>query len=730
MLAVALLNLLSTLFGGLFTLAAAYGLGALLLRRLAAPPEIRLAVGAAAESLLVFLSLLCHVAFWQVYLGAGGVAILAAWALRRQSKAEPLPRLGFWGGVIFAAYGIFYLVNALTPEIQADGITYHLGLAYEYTRLGGFPGHIRFYDVIPQGMEMLFTVAFAFGRHAAAKLVELGLCTAAVPLIFRIGQRLGMSEASSLLAAVFYWSAPLVGLTGSSTYNDAALVFFTLAAFYLLLVWRDTGDARYLLPAGVMAGFCYAVKLPGIFAAFAALLFVLVGPKRRPAWRLRDAALLVMGIALMVAPWMVRDSLLTGNPVAPLGNALFPNPHFHLRGERELAESLRSLHGIAPLSVPWQLALGDGLTGTFGPLLLFLPLGLLAARRPEGRICLVAAAILAVPWWSNTGARFLMPAIALAAFALAMVLPRKAAWAAIAVQALVCWPPVLNLWQPSYAFRLHDLPWKAALGIETEEHYLQNHTPEYNVAKMVEHFTPPGARTFALMPVATAYAARDVSVAWQSAEAECLIDTLRMAANDRKDPLFDWTASWPMASLRALRFRMPEGFPAEWDIAEVQLFSGADRIFNSPSWDLRAWPEVWEAPFAFDTRRATVWRTWQPTRAGMYLEVDLDHPQDLAGVLLMSHAAVFKAPLEVSRRTREWTGSGACWQTRPPLCRDLRRTCMEASAVIRRAGYQYLLAPLEASGNGLLGRQLMTQAPQWGLEIAGVAGPNVLFKVR
>ena len=70
------------------------------------------------------------------------------------------------------AYGVWYLVNALAPETIADGITYHLGLPDEYLRLGGFPDHITFYDVVPQGMEMLYTVAFAFGRHAAAKLVE------------------------------------------------------------------------------------------------------------------------------------------------------------------------------------------------------------------------------------------------------------------------------------------------------------------------------------------------------------------------------------------------------------------------------------------------------------------------------------------------------------------------------------------------------------------------------
>jgi hypothetical protein len=729
-----LFNLLSILFGGVFTLAAAYGMGAILLRKTAAPPEIRLAAGTAALSVAVFVLLLCHVAMWPVFLGVGLCAIFALKWSPGLSPVEPAVealspngRLAAW--VIFGAYGIFYLVNALAPEIQSDGITYHLGLPYEYVRLGGFPDRAHFYDVIPQGMEMLFTMAFAFGRHAAAKLVDLGIFAAGVSLILRIGRRLGMSDAASLVAAVFYWSAPVIGLTGSSSYNDAALVFFTLAAFYLLLMWRDKAQTRYLLLAGVSAGFCYAIKFPGIFAAAAAMLFVLANGKAQLGARLRNAVLLGVGIASMTAPWMIRSAVLTRNPLAPLMNERFPNAYFHLRTDREIAAGMRTLRDVKPMQVPWELAFGDHLTGTFGPMLFLLPVGLMASPKPQARVVLVAAVILAIPWWSNTGARFLMPAVTLASLAVALALPRKLAWAVVAVQALVCWPPILNAWQPPYTFRVHELPWKVVVGLEPEDHYLQNHIPEYNVAKMVEHFTPPEAKTYSLIPFAAAYASREVSVAWQSAEGDCLIETLRVAAKSKEDPQYQWTAAWPRTSLRAVRFRVPEAFNGEWDIAEVQLYSGNDRIFNSPLWSLRAWPNVWEAPLAFDNRRSTIWRGWQPVRRGMFLEVDLDHPQSLSGALLVSHAAAFEAPLEFYGQ-----GFDGKWQlltNRPSATRrapeDLR---LEATSVIHHAGYQYLLAPLDSSGNGPLGQQLMAQAPQWGLEIVGLAGQNVLFKLR
>src|ERR1019366_10330336 len=60
--------LLATLFGAAFTLATAYALGVLEMRKYPAPPEITLGVGAAAESVLVFLLLLFHLAHWGAFL--------------------------------------------------------------------------------------------------------------------------------------------------------------------------------------------------------------------------------------------------------------------------------------------------------------------------------------------------------------------------------------------------------------------------------------------------------------------------------------------------------------------------------------------------------------------------------------------------------------------------------------------------------------------------------------
>ena len=680
-----------------------------------APPEVRLALGAVAESLIVFLLLLANAASLPVFLGLAAVSCVAAWRIGT-GKTERLQRPPWIGIGIFAAFGLWYLVNALAPETTPDGITYHLGLTREYVRLGGFPDRVTFYDLVPQGMEMLYTVAFALGRHAAAKLVEFGFFVAGVPLILRIGPRLGMSTVQSLLVAVFYFCAPVIGLTGSSSYNDASGVVFLLAAIYLAV------ERRYF-HAGLCAGFCYAIKMPGLLIPACAVIWLLASR------RVRGAVLLAAGAGVGVLPWLIRALALTGNPFAPLASRVFPNPYFHMATEAELAAGLRSMHGIPYWRAPWELAFGDGLAGTYGPLLLALPIGLWALRRTEGRRLWLGALVLAVAWITNSGARFLMQSLVLAAFALAMVLPARIAWAGIALQAVLCWPVVLDWIQPGPHFRLREFPVSAALGIEPESSYLERRIEEYPLARMIERATPPDARILSLVNVANAYLDRDVAVFWQSAEADILTDSLRLASVYQGYQNFDWHASWPAQDLRGLRLRMPSGYLGEWDISEMQILSGDTVLANSPQWSFAGNPNRWEGGLVFDGNLATRWRTWETVRAGVTFEVAFGYPQRVTSVSLVTHAPIFHVAPEVWGRDPkgEWRLLAQKLEATPRASQDLR---LDAARALRRAGFRYLLVATGQGGNTPIGNRIVGHEADWGMERARDIGQFYLLRVK
>jgi hypothetical protein len=337
--------------------------------------------------------------------------------------------------------------------------------------------------------------------------------------------------------------------------------------------------------------------------------------------------------------------------------------------------------------------------------------------------------VLALPWLSNKGARFLMPALAMASFPLAMVLPRRAAWAAMAVQAVVCWPQVLNAWQPDWTFRLHRFPLRAALRMEPEERYVAQHAYEYNIAKTIERATPPDARIFSFDGVATAYLPRDVTVGWQSAEGDRAADTVRMASVYRNEVLYRWGYSGSAEQCTGVRFRLPHSSAAEWDICEVVLENGGKRVSPQSRWRLRASPNVWEAPYALDGNMATRWRTWQPVRAGMYFEIDFNGLQPLSRAALISHTPLFGVPLEIYGRTFDgkWRLLTGAPEATPVPPQDLR---LQATSALRRAGFGYIMVPDGAQGNGEIGR-LMEQDPlSWDLAKVARNGEQVLFRVR
>jgi hypothetical protein len=713
------------LLGAAFCLAWAYALGRLCVRWLPAPPEVAFAVGAAAESYIVFALLCAGAASTGSFVAIGAISILLALRFRGPSlkdlRAQPAPRsIRIAFRCVVAIFGFYYFVHALAPEIQSDAIAYHLPLAAEYARSGAFPDRVTFYDMVPQGMEMLFTVAFGIGQHSAAKLVHFGFLLASLPLLLRIGRRLRLPDGCAIAAAGLYFCAPITGVAGTCAYNDAALVYFVLVAFYLLLVWHEQRDDRYLVPAGIAAGYCYAIKFTGIL-----ILPLVMATALAASRRIRPALVLACGFTL-IAPWMIRDAIMSGNPVAPLFNRFFPNPYFHPSMEAFLANTLRS-YGVARPHIPFELAVGGRLQGVYGPLLFLVPLGLLALRRREGRWCWLAAAAMAVPWFWNIGARFLLPSYAFALLALVMAVPR-AALAFLLFQAVTCWPQVFALYNGADIWRLREFPWKAALRLEPEDAYLAWHIDRYAITRRIQRLTSPRDRTLCLTAIAAAYTGRQTLEYWHSAEGEWLLDWVKSAGMYNHAPLYDVSAAWTSQPLRALRFRLNTAHSGEWCVHEVQVRDGDDRLRSSPGWSLSAWPNLAETTAAFDDNLGSRWRTWTPMRPGMYMQVDFEHDQYLSGATLVSHTPIYKVPMEFYGQD-----SGGRWRTfgvgkvEERTWEDLRRPSMRA---VKRHGFTYMLTPSGKDGLGPFSEGFIGHEEEWGIELVASSQGYYLYRIR
>jgi hypothetical protein len=608
--------------------------------------------------------------------------------------------------LIFLPFAGLYLIYALAPPIAADAIGYHLGLATEWLRAGTFvrPA-VGFYDVLPHGMETLFMAAAAIGGLTAATLVQFVFLLATIPLILAIGDRLGFDGHP---AALIYFATPVVGITGTAAYVDAALVFYTLATFWLLLEDK-------LALAGLTAGFCYAIKMSAGPAVLAVCLYLLL----RRSWR---------GIALaaaMIVPWLAHAWRLSGNPVAPMLPRLFPSPAFYPEVVADWTEYVRS---YAPWREQWwEVTVGGARSqGLLGPVFLLAPLALLGPRRRP--VLLLVAGVCAMGWLFNNGTRFLMPAAPFVALALTAAIPRPAAWALALAQAVLCWPAVLDRYVPSDAWRLPSAwPWRAALRIEPAPAYLARANFDYLLAAMVNRHVRRKERVLDFGEVPRGYVhGAEMLASWQYTPARrAVVALLKAQYTLEREPMYLLRSKWPRRRLRSLRIELLAPGADPWSIQEVRLWRAGERVLPSRAWELDAWPIPWEAPLAFDRNDTSSWQTWEPRRAGMHFEIT--GSMDVDTIELVNPAAEEQPKVRLTGLSEQGAAVDLPAPERAVLAAplNLRRPAMR---YLYREGFRWILIQRN-SPDHRLGKALVDDAFDWGLEIADETNGVVLLRI-
>jgi hypothetical protein len=673
---------------------------------------IELAAGCAAASvaLCALLSLGLGKA-WAVW----AVAALAAAGVARKIEfrwSRPHPA---W---LLAAPGMcLTLIHALTPEIQPDATTYHLGLVAEWARTGAFGPRIGFYEILPLGMETLFLPAYLAAGPVGAKLVHWGLFLASLPLIARVGRQCGMQPGKAVLGAVFYSWTPVVMLVGSCAYTDAGLVFFTLAAFSALMEQRAW-------EAGLAAGFCYAVKMTGGIAALGLAGWLAA----RREWR--RTLILTAAAAAVAGPWVVRAFCQTGNPLAPLANGLFVNDWFHVQSERVLASFLADYGGVQGMAM-WKSLLwgGAALQGLAGPASVLLPLGLAAWRRRESRPLAAAALVLTIPWTLNHGARFLMPALPFAALSLASVLPAGAMAAVVVLHAGLAWPAVMDKYTDADAWRLRGVPWEAAIGKESAESYLTKNLWEYRFAMRVSELANNGGTLLDLYGLPYAYLPMVPLGPLSSAEFDNIVFTLNAAASGVPDRLYRVECEWPMEFVREARIAAAADWPIPLAISEARPMRRGALTGISRNWFVDARPNGGDSPLAIDNNAASRWSTLDAARGGEWWSLRFDRPVPIDGMRFEL--------VNIDEPTRMVvTITGMAGRPRvvcegaeaKPLPLDFRRR--SAMGFAKSRGVQWIAGRTEGAGHAHIVRAMVTAPEAFGVKVAARVDDLVLFRVE
>jgi len=729
------------LFGASFTVAVCWALGTILLRKLALQlyrVEERLLsfiAGSACLSAIIFLLCSLKLARRGVFIALG--ILVLAWAFytgahRAHGKEFP-PLHWFWKWSFAAVFSVFtylYFFNAMVPETSPDALAYHLAEVAKYYRAHGFEQITsNFYSNLSQGVELLYLYAFFFGKHSAAAMVHFAFLISLTLLILAYGRRIGY-PAVGVAGALFFYASPIVGRDATVAYVDVALAAAAFGLFYFLQVWLEDQDPRLLVPAGILGGFGFAIKYTGLIAVPYALGLVAWKLWRARKPLLRPLLTLSLGACLSIVPWMAKNWIWAGDPVAPFANRMFPNPYVHTSFEDDWLKYERRYRMTNYWRIPGQLTIkGNMLQGMFGPLFLLTPLALLSLRFRAGRQLLLAGAVFALPYYGNIGTRFLIPAAPFVSLAIPLALANLnwLLFALIIGHSIASWPAVLERYAGQYAWKIYKLPVMAAMRIEPEQEYLNKYSSEYVGAQLLETHVPRGERVFAFSQTGDAYTSREVLARYTAAHNETIGRILWTPIYPGMQPSRIIQFDFPARQARRIRVRQTlQCKSSMWGISEFRIFRSSQELPRAPEWRLTAHPNPWEIQMAFDNSQVTQWRSWQIAEPGMWVQIDFGRPETIDKVVLESPGDddQSKSVLEGLDASGKWMAlSSTPVESNRPINHSLR---WEAAQDVKALGIRYVLVLSDDLGAADFERF----TPLWGMKCIGAAGSARLYYIE
>lgn len=716
------------------------------------------ALGAAILISLVF-GLCATGLFYDASVWTVGIGVALAWRRWGRWNWEPrpskfVPKGRSWQlllGVPAAIYGVLYALHTLSPEVAFDAVGYHLGLVQRYYRNHGFVAiPTNMYAQLSQGAEMLYLFAYSIGRESAAKLVHFSFLVAGAGSLVALAGRYRAGLAG-VFAAVVYFTCPVVIPDAASTYNDCALAFFLLSAFSALGIWWHLRDRHSLWLLGVLIGSCFAIKYTGAVAlgAAAAVAASIATRTRSPRAVIRDVAVIGVFAAIIGLPWLAKNAIIVGNPLAPFYNDWFPNPYLSVEFEAEYREAMRTYAPEAQsrfdqlLSAPLDLVRGERYRGSIGWIFLLAPVSLLAWRNPLARATLAAAIVCALPWLSNAGTRFVLPSLPFVAFSMGLALerlpnrPRMACVTALLIgQCLTSWPPSRAFWYYPHLWSVVGFPWQAALGLEHPKQHLARRLKYFLLADHLDKMDPRNVRVLTFCEVPEAYCGAELLVPYKGLENRDLADALMKPFEANRRPTRSLRAMLPGRHLRGIRLEIDRAHARRsLIVSEIRLFSNGRIMPYNESWDVSAQPHPWHAGRLLDGDPFTAWNSREPATPRMSIEARFREPRqvDVLEVVHPPDSALSDSKLVI----RGLTDSGS-WSVIGLESTEIRQVAasvdsarQSAVRTLERHGITHVVVNLEPDFEHVAKMQAIASDPKaWGLRKTFVDRTATLYEVE
>ena len=375
-----------------------------------------------------------------------GATVALALVARRELIAALAEIPGFFPirapGAVLVLLLLVLVAAAVAPPTEWDSLMYHLRIPLwflEGARVALPPD--SFHVALVGGAHFATLPLLAAGLTVGPALMQVAALGLTLAATFALARASGVSRGGGALALAIVLGCPAFVLVAVTARVDVMLVLALLAAHLALLAAADDGDRGALTVASILVGAAIAIKPHA--GAYAIALIPLGW---RAARGIRPAAVAALLAAVVALPWYVKNQVLVGAPLYPVGAPGWFEPWLaeifgsRVRPEtldasilRALPDARTSFNILDAFFAPAELTIeGEGAFYGLSPALLLLPLLFLALRSRPRALALaavgVAYGLLVVLPFGRINLRYLMPAIPPLAVATVLALEAGADW--------------------------------------------------------------------------------------------------------------------------------------------------------------------------------------------------------------------------------------------------------------------------------------------------------------
>lgn len=458
-------------------------------------------------------------------------------------RSELYPAYGWWWGkhpgledrilgimVLFVIVGMCLAANV--PELFFDALVYHLGVPKQWIIHGGIkPIPNVFFSNLAMGMEMLYTGALMLGDDKLCRLLNVSMAVMTSAAVMAIGRR-WFGRRVGFWAQGLFITMPLIIFNASIAGADIAAGFYTtaavLAAMNQLFNEEDQISSPWLV--GILTGAALSCKYTSAFVLLPTwiILFVAKINQGISINKIMYIAIkMILSAIFVLAPWLIKNTIITGNPIYPFLFHFIPTRELDVVKISELMaigwKEIGLNSWIQIIRLPWDLTFYTPTIGTFiGTLLLFLLPGYLYLGISFKRKIAILESLLIIAtftlliWVSQTRlVRFVISGIPLLVILGSVILIKSDKLvlfikkiARLCALSLIGWGLLYSL---AYSYSLWD-PMGASLGLQSQESYLKQKllTNYFPMAKVINQL-PEQSKIIAFGETRTYYFTKTIT---------------------------------------------------------------------------------------------------------------------------------------------------------------------------------------------------------------------------